>query len=57
MEYVLMKTYVCQVCGYLYEPENGDSNQDIAPGTAFEDLPEDWCCPVCGVDQEQFEPV
>ena len=44
-----MKKYVCTVCGYEYDPEVGDPDNGIAPGTAFEDLPEDWVCPLCGV--------
>lgn len=51
-----MKRYVCSVCGYVYDPEEGDPEHGIAPGTAFEDLPEDWVCPVCGASKDQFEP-
>ena len=51
-----MKKYVCQVCGYTYDPQKGDSEGSIAPGTAFEDLPDDWTCPVCGASKDQFEP-
>ena len=47
--------YVCNVCGYVYDPAIGDDDNDIAPGTPFEALPEDWVCPLCGVDKEQFE--
>ena len=50
-----MDKYVCKVCGYIYDPENGDSTQNIAPGTAFEDLPDDWLCPECGVGKDMFE--
>ena len=50
-----MQKYVCDVCGYIYDPELGDSDNNIAPGTAFEDLPEDWVCPICGVGKEEFE--
>ena len=50
-----MKSYVCQVCGYVYVPANGDIDGGIAPGTAFEDIPEDWVCPVCGASKEDFE--
>lgn len=52
-----MKKYQCSVCGYVYDPAVGDPNSGIAPGTAFEDIPEDWNCPVCGVNKDQFEPV
>lgn len=51
-----MKKYVCTVCGHVYEPEEGDPDSGIAPGTAFEDIPDDWVCPVCGVGKEDFEP-
>jgi rubredoxin len=51
-----MKKYVCQVCGYTYDPEKGDPESNTAAGTAFEDLPDDWTCPVCGASKDQFEP-
>ncbi len=51
-----MKKYQCIVCGYVYDPDIGDPDADIEPGTAFEDLPEDWQCPMCGVGKDQFEP-
>jgi rubredoxin len=47
--------YTCSVCGYEYDPEQGDLDNGIEPGTAFEDLPEDWACPVCGADKLNFE--
>lgn len=50
-----MKKYVCQVCGYIYDPAEGDPDGDIAPGTAFEDIPDDWVCPLCGVGKDDFE--
>lgn len=50
-----MKKYVCGPCGYEYDPEVGDPDSGIAPGTAFEDLPEDWVCPICGMDKSVFE--
>ena len=49
-----MKKHVCDVCGYIYDPEVGDPDQDIEPGTPFEDLPEEWECPLCGVGKDQF---
>ena len=52
-----MKKYECQVCGFVYDPAKGDPDNDIAPGTAFEDLPEDWVCPLCGAEKSDFEPV
>jgi rubredoxin len=50
----IMKKYVCDVCGYVYDPEVGDPDSGIAPGTAFEDIPEDWVCPICGVGKSDF---
>lgn len=52
-----MKKYVCNVCGYEYDPEVGDPENCIAPGTAFEDIPDDWVCPLCGVGKEDFSPM
>jgi rubredoxin len=52
-----MTKYVCDVCGYIYDPEVGDPEDDIEPGTPFEKLPDDWLCPVCGVDKESFQPL
>ena len=52
-----MKKYVCDVCGWVYDPEVGDPEGGIAPGTAFEDIPDDWVCPLCGVGKEDFSPV
>ena len=51
-----MQKYQC-VCGYIYDPEIGDPDNGIAPGTAFENLPDDWTCPVCGVGKDMFSPV
>ena len=53
----LMTKYQCTVCMYIYDPEEGDPTSDIEPGTAFEDLPEDWTCPECGVGKDMFEPL
>ncbi len=51
-----MKKYKCQVCGYIYDPEVGDPDNGIEPGTAFfEDLPDDWVCPLCQEGKEVFE--
>lgn len=52
----IMKKYVCDVCGYVYDPAVGDPDNGIAAGTAFEDLPEDYVCPLCGVGKEDFSP-
>ena len=49
-----MMKFECDVCGYVYDPEQGDPDNGIAPGTSFEDLPEGWLCPECGVDKGQF---
>ena len=49
--------YVCTVCDYVYDPEVGDPDNGIGPGTAFEELPDDWVCPECGVDKDEFEPL
>lgn len=54
---VIMKKYVCLACGYTYDPADGDPDTGIEPGTAFEDLPDDWVCPVCGVGKDMFEEV
>ncbi len=50
-----MEKYICTICGYVYDPENGDPDSGIEPGTAFEDIPEDWVCPVCGASKQDFE--
>jgi len=50
-----MQKYVCQVCGYVYDPAAGDPDGGVEAGTAFDDLPADWVCPVCGAAKEQFE--
>jgi rubredoxin len=52
-----MEKYVCGVCGYEYDPQKGDPEGGIEPGTSFDELPEGWVCPVCGADHEEFEPA
>jgi rubredoxin len=52
-----MKKYKCTICGYIYDPVEGDPDGGINPGTRFEDLPDDWFCPVCGVAKADFEPA
>jgi len=52
-----MSKYECSVCGYTYDPAEGDPEHGVPPGTAFENLPEDWVCPVCGADKSQFEKI
>ncbi|MGI6604115.1 MAG: rubredoxin [bacterium] len=50
-----MQKWVCTACGYIYDPAVGDEDGGIAPGTAFEHLPEDWVCPLCGVGKDMFD--
>ena len=52
-----MQKYRCLMCGYIYDPVAGDPDNGIAPGTAFDDLPDDWVCPECGVGKDEFEPA
>jgi rubredoxin len=49
-----MQKYVCSVCGYIYDPAEGDPDSGVAAGTLWQQVPEDWVCPVCGVNKEQF---
>lgn len=49
-----MKKYVCNICGWVYDEAIGDEEHGIAPGTKFEDLPDDFVCPLCGVGKEDF---
>ena len=49
-----MKKFVCEPCGYIYDPAVGDPDGGIAPGTAFEDIPDDWVCPICGLGKDVF---
>lgn len=50
-----IKKYVCAVCGYIYDPSIGDPDNGIAPGTAFEDISNNWTCPECGAGKDEFE--
>lgn len=52
-----MDKWECLLCGYVYDPEEGDASQDVAPGTSFEDLPDDWVCPDCGASKDDFAKV
>lgn len=52
-----MQKYRCLICDYIYDPAVGDPDNGIDPGTPFDQLPEDWVCPLCGVDVSNFEPV
>lgn len=49
--------YICINCGYIYDPAEGDPSADIAPGTPFEELPEEWVCPICYVSKDNFDPL
>ncbi len=49
-----MDKYVCDVCGYVYDPAAGDPDNGVEPGTAFADLPDDWECPICGASKDDF---
>jgi len=50
-----MEKYICTNCGFIYEPEHGDPAGGIPPGTVFNDLPEDWICPICYVGKDKFD--
>jgi rubredoxin/flavin reductase (DIM6/NTAB) family NADH-FMN oxidoreductase RutF len=52
-----MDKYVCEVCGYVYNPAEGDPDSGIKPGTRFEDIPDGWVCPICGASKDQFKKV
>jgi len=52
-----MQKYVCTLCGYEYDPAEGDPDNNVAPGTAWEQVPEDWTCPVCAAGKDNFDPV
>ena len=52
-----MLSYICDLCGYIYDPAVGDPDNGIAAGTSFDHLPEDWLCPLCGAPQEDFSPL
>ena len=51
-----MKKYICDVCGYVYDPEAGDPDNGVEPGTPWEEVPIEWVCPECGVGKDQFSP-
>lgn len=50
-----MEKYACTICGYVYDPEQGDPDNGVEPGTKFEDVPDSWECPVCGASKDDFE--
>ena len=49
--------YICINCGYIYDPDKGDPANGIVPGTPFDDLPDDWVCPMCYAGRDQFDPM
>ena len=51
-----MERYVCSICGYVYDPEIGDPENGVEPGTAFAAVPNDWVCPECGASKDLFSP-
>jgi rubredoxin len=52
-----MSKYRCTICGYIYDPEIGDPDSGVEPGTAFEEIPDSWVCPVCGAPKDLFEQI
>jgi len=50
-----MDKYTCTICGYVYDPQKGDPDNGVAPGTPFEEVSDSWVCPVCGASKDQFE--
>jgi rubredoxin len=52
-----MQRWRCTICQYIYDPAAGDPDSGIAPGTRFEDIPDDWYCPLCGASKDMFEPI
>jgi rubredoxin len=53
----LMEKYQCQICGYIYDPAEGDPDNNVPPNTPFDKVPEDWVCPICGASKDQFSPA
>ena len=52
-----MQKYVCEVCGWVYDPDEGDPYGGVKAGTAFDDIPDDWVCPVCSAPKSEFSPT
>jgi len=52
-----MKRYQCDTCDYVYDPQDGDPDNGVEPGTPFESLPADWVCPICGASKDEFLPL
>ncbi|MCU4138161.1 MAG: Flavorubredoxin [Thermodesulfobacteria bacterium] len=53
----VISKYKCPVCDYIYDSDEGDPENNIPPGTPFENLPDDWTCPICGASKDEFEPL
>jgi len=53
----MSQKYKCTVCGYIYNPDDGDPDTNIPAGTEFKDLPDNWTCPICGASKLEFEPI
>jgi rubredoxin len=51
------RKWLCELCGLIYDPEEGDPDSGIPPGTPFEDIPEDWMCPICGAEKSDFRAI
>jgi rubredoxin len=51
----ILDKYQCTICGWIYDPEKGDPDNNVTPGTAFEDIPDSWKCPICGAPKSEFE--
>jgi rubredoxin len=49
-----VEQWICEPCGFIYDPEEGDPDGGIPPGTRFQDIPDDWSCPVCGAEKSEF---
>ncbi|MFZ7119403.1 MAG: rubredoxin [Eubacteriaceae bacterium] len=52
-----MQKYECDLCGYVYDPAEGDPDNGVSPGTSFDKIPEDWVCPLCGASKNDFSPI
>lgn len=57
MEVESLQKYVCDACGWIYDPEIGDPESGVPAGTPFDEIPDDWVCPECGVSKDMFSPV
>lgn len=56
MEVTPTQRWICEACGWIYDPAEGDPDGGIPPGTPFEKIPDDWLCPVCGAEKGDFDP-